>query len=166
MYLDDSAEKKHQLSQELKHLGYEVDDSGSDWINDRYFTDKDDSKKGDINQQGPTSVLEESSTKESAIYLAQARNLKERVEQALEDGDSALADDFSFELAKLLESVWIKYGLSHETFEIKAEFEMSALVKSNDKLLLLKATYNSVERLISLLDELDYEVDTTRKRES
>ncbi len=154
IHLDNSHEKRHQLIQELKAIQCKVDDSGTRWMEVGDFIDEPDSKKRDINWQESTSVLKESSTEGRTVLLTQARHLKKRIQQALEDGDSTLAPDFAVELDRLLLPACFACGYRQEILSIKLEFQALSTAKLNDKLALLKSTLNSVERLVLIMEEL------------
>lgn len=154
IHLDNSTEKRHQLIQELKAIQCNVDDSGTRWMEVGNFADEPDRKRRDINRQESTSVLKQSSTEERTILFVQARHLKERIQQALEDGDSTLAPDFAVELDRLLLSAYLAYGSRREILSIKLEFQALSTAKLNDKLALLKSILNSAERLVLTMEQL------------
>jgi len=154
IHLDNSLEKRYQLVQALQTIQCKVDVSGSSWLTAGKFIDAPDSNKRDTNQRESTSEQKKPSAAKRTIPLTQARHLKKRIKQVLEDGDSTLAPDFVVELDRLFLDAYSAYDGRYEIFSMELEFKFSYSTKLNDKLGLLKSTLNSVERLILLLEEL------------
>ena len=151
--MDGSTQRRKELVEKLKACGCDVDDSGDRWLDVGDFAETPlDEREHD------SVVLPESSNRDGAqkpdMLRKQLLGFRQRVKEAVESSEVALAPDLAMEMAFLGRRIWIAHGLGADGSVIDAQFTASLKTHAgkNGELGLLKITLNAAQRWLEWID--------------